>query len=226
MVNELLSSDFVVVCICAVKSWIEQNNRIQEKYDLYEVSEQELQRMSNLTTADKVLAVVKQKQACSPDNFSSKLKGHVLVLDQIKNPGNMGTIIRLASWFSVSKIVCSNTCVECYNPKVIQATMGALFHVRLYYTDLCEFLSLYKGKAPVYGAVVDNGKNIYCQNLSDNAIVVIGNESVGISSQVLEFVDNPISIPSFGKNKDVESLNASMATAVILSEFKRKQYSR
>ncbi|MBR1770098.1 MAG: RNA methyltransferase [Bacteroidales bacterium] len=222
MMKEALHSSFRLVCICALEQWIKENGKLFADIPVYQVSPAELERISNLKTPDKVLAVLEEKTAKT--DFASRIAEDelILCLDDIKNPGNLGTVIRLASWFGIKNIVCSEETVDCYNPKVVQATMGALFHTDIMYTDLYAFLKPLSAERNVYGAVVHGGKNIYKEKLSRGGIIIIGNESSGISAKVLKAVNNPISIPSFSKEKETESLNASMAAAVILSEFKRR----
>lgn len=225
MIKELIISDFEVVCICANEQWINNNASLVIKYNVYQASPSDLERISNLKTPDKVLAVVKQKSINFLDkkdyeDYKNKL---TLVLDDIKNPGNLGTIIRLASWFGIKDILCSKESVECYNPKVVQASMGAIFHTNIIYTDICSILQSLPKDFKVYGAVLNGGKNIYKERLANQGMIVIGNESLGISSKILRTINNPITIPTFSSQKEVESLNASMATAIILSEFKRRE---
>lgn len=223
MIRELIASDFEVVCICGNEEWITGNSTLAKQYDVYQVSPAELERISSLKTPDKVLAVVRQKPFSPAFDYKSYQDSLTLVLDDIKNPGNLGTIIRLASWFGIKDIVCSKESVECYNPKVVQASMGAIFHTNIIYTDIYSFLQSFPKDFPVYGAVLNNAKNIYTEQLSRTGIIVIGNESTGISAKVLKTVNQPVTIPTFSKQKEVESLNASMATAIILSEFRRRE---
>ena len=214
-VRELLNSDFEIVSIFALESWIKENKLAND--NVFAVSEKELERMSNLSTPDKVLAVAKQKTFLKP-NVQGIL---TLVLDDISNPGNLGTIIRLATWFGIKNIVCSNDTVECFNPKVVQATMGAIFHTNIFYTDIAKFLNTIDKSFPIYSTVLEGGKNIYKEKLTKEGLIIIGNESRGISNQVKQKVNRPLTIPSFAENKEVESLNASIAAAIILSEFRR-----
>ena len=148
----------------------------------------------------------------------------ILVLDQIQDPGNLGTIIRLASWFGIEYIVCSPDTVDCYNPKVVQATMGAIAHVKVLYTDLSLFLneSILKGRT-IYGTFLD-GDNIYGSELKENGIIILGNEGNGISKEIEKIVTNRLFIPSYQSSaRNVESLNVSIAAAIVCSEFRRKK---
>lgn len=226
MIKELVASDFEVVCICANEEWINNNTSIAKNHQIYQASPTELERISNLKTPDKVLAVVKQKSISlsfnqkESEDYKNRL---TLVLDDIKNPGNLGTIIRLASWFGIKDIICSKESVECYNPKVVQASMGAIFHTNINYTDIYSILQAVPKDFNVYGAVLNGGNNIYKEKLDNRGMIVIGNESLGISPKILRTINKPITIPTFSSQREVESLNASMATAIILSEFKRRE---
>jgi len=144
----------------------------------------------------------------------------VLALDTIQDPGNMGTIIRLADWFGIDNIVCSHGCADAFAPKAIQATMGAIAHVKVHYTDLITWLSQHTVNCPIIGACMD-GENIYKAKKEHAGIIVMGNEGNGISPAVDKLITHRIHIPTFARGRQkVESLNVAMATAIILSEFK------
>jgi len=140
-----------------------------------------------------------------------------LVLDEVRDPGNLGTLIRLCDWYGIEHLICSEQTVDCFNPKVVQATMGSLTRVNLVYTDLETYLS--KQKLPVYGAFMD-GENVYRSQLPEEAILVLGNEANGVSAAVSEKIQQKISIPQFGSST-TESLNVAIAGAILVSEFKR-----
>ena len=177
------------------------------------VSEKELSKISSLKNANNSLAVFK-----IPNKKTYVENGITVVLDAIQDPGNLGTIIRLCDWFDVKNLICSLNTVDCFNPKVIQATMGSIVRVNIVYTAIEEFIL--ERNSPVYiGAM--NGTNIYKENLPDKAIIVVGNEANGVSTKIMNLVSNKVAIPQFGINKETESLNAATATAIILSEFKR-----
>ncbi len=145
----------------------------------------------------------------------------ILALDGVQDPGNMGTIIRTADWFGIHDIVCSDTTADIFNPKVVQATMGALARVRVYYTDLCSWLRDIK-KVPVYGTLL-NGTNIYQVPLSSGGIIIMGNEGNGISEAVRQYIDSPLLIPNYPIGAPTsESLNVGIATALVCSEFRRR----
>ena len=183
------------------------------------ISEKEMERISQLKTANSVLAVVevpKHKLA-----LADPTKNLVLSLDRIQNPGNLGTIIRLADWFGISDIVCSEDTADCFNPKVVQATMGAILRVRVHYTNLAKWLSSHKD-ATIYGTFLE-GENIYSAQLETSGVIVMGNEGQGISSEVAECVSHKLLIPPYPADRcGSESLNVAVATAVICSEFRRR----
>ena len=183
------------------------------------VSEKEMERISQLKSANSVLAVVelpKHKLA-----LADPTKNLVLCLDRIQNPGNLGTIIRLADWFGISDIVCSEDTADCFNPKVIQATMGAILRVRVHYTNLAKWLSE-QSEAKIYGTFLE-GENIYNADLAKSGVIVMGNEGQGISNEVAECVSHKLLIPPYPTDRcGSESLNVAVATAVICSEFRRR----
>ena len=183
------------------------------------ISEKEMERISQLKSANSVLAVVElPKHKLSLANPTKNL---VLCLDRIQNPGNLGTIIRLADWFGISDIVCSEDTADCFNPKVVQATMGAILRVRVHYTNLASWLSSQSG-ACIYGTFLE-GENIYNAQLEKSGVIVMGNEGQGISDEVAEQVSHKLLIPPYPADRcGSESLNVAVATAVICSEFRRR----
>ena len=183
------------------------------------ISEKEMERISQLKSANSVLAVVElQKHKLSLANPTKNL---VLALDRIQNPGNLGTIILLADWFGISDIVCSEDTADCFNPKVVQATMGAILRVRVHYTNLAKWLSS-QGEAKIYGTFLE-GENIYNAHLETSGVIVMGNEGQGISDEVAECVSHKLLIPPYPTDRcGSESLNVAVATAVICSEFRRR----
>lgn len=176
------------------------------------LTSQELKKISNLKTANTSLAIFEKP---TPQKFEDK--GLVIALDAVRDPGNLGTIIRLCDWFGITQILCSKDTADCYNPKVIQATMGSIARVSVHYISLKEVLQ--NSKLPVFGAFMD-GKNVYKSNLPKEAILVMGNEANGVSEEISAVISETISIPQFGKTA-TESLNVATATAILLSEFKR-----
>ena len=179
-----------------------------------EITEGELKKISFLTTPNQVLAVFKIPEA-RPIDFNNL----VLVLDNIRDPGNLGTIIRLCDWYGIKDLVCSQETVDCYNPKVVQATMGSITRVNISYVNLSETIS--NKKLDIFGTFMD-GKNVYQTPLTHSGILVLGNEANGISDEIASLVTSRIAIPRFGALKQTESLNVATATAIFLSEFKRR----
>lgn len=180
------------------------------------IAENDLQKISFLTTANNCLALFKIPQ--TTNIVSSDL---IVVLDSIRDPGNLGTIIRLCDWFGIQSIVCSEETADCYNPKVVQATMGSLARVTVTYCDLPNYLG--NSKLPIYGTFMD-GESVYETKLPKKGILVLGNEGVGISNSVENLVNYKIAIPRFGNLQKTESLNVASATAIFLSEFKRDAF--
>ena len=178
-----------------------------------EITFDELKKISALTNANNCLAIFK-----IPQPKKIKSSGIIIALDSIRDPGNLGTIIRLCDWFGIADLICSDTTVDVYNPKVVQATMGSIARVNINYLDLENFLQ--QTKLPIYGAFMD-GDNIYKTQLPDQAIIVMGNEANGISDNITKIVQKRVSIPKFGSLQEAESLNVSAATAIVMSEFKR-----
>ena len=177
------------------------------------ISEGDLNKISFLKTPNKALAIFE-----IPEPKPIPLDNLVLALDAIQDPGNLGTIIRLCDWFGISDLVCGNDTVDCYNPKVIQATMGSIARVNITYSDLESFLM--EVDVPIFGAFME-GQNVYHKTLPIKGILVMGNEANGISNRIESLITEKISIPQFGINHETESLNVATATAILLSEFKR-----
>ena len=223
VVNELANSSFKIEGIFALGDWINTNRfRFSKDTSLTEVSEKELGRISTLKTPNQVVAVVHIAENIQQQ--SKSLNELVLMLDDIRDPGNMGTIIRTADWFGIKQIICSNSCVDRYNPKVVQATMGSLFRVNVFYTDLKEYLEQLPKDKFVYGTLLE-GENIYQAKLNtEGIIIIIGNESHGISKALTPFITHKITIPNHSVKPwdTAESLNASTATAIVCAEFRRQ----
>ncbi len=208
VVKELLTSSIEMLHLYVTEELDEFSDHVSQI-----ISEKELKKISNLKTPNKVLGVFKiPKQKAYND------LGLVLVLDTIKDPGNLGTIIRLCDWFGIEQLICSKETVDCYNTKVVQSTMGSLARVSILYKELIPFLK--NTSMPIFGALLD-GENVYESRLEKNAILVIGNESNGISDEVINCITKKITIPRFGTIQQTESLNAATATAILLSEFMR-----
>jgi RNA methyltransferase, TrmH family len=238
MVQELLNSRYRVAEVYAPAAWIVANltQLTQLGVKATETLPREMERISGLTTPSPILAVVEIPISTSPHHHISTLPHqhittsshhHIstltLALDDIRDPGNLGTIVRVADWFGIGEVVCSEHTVDLYNPKVVQATMGSITRVRVEYRNLQAWLEPLRGQCPVYGAFLQ-GENLYSEPLGMEGIIVIGNESRGISKTLETFITRKIFIPAFGPAAGgrAESLNASVATAVICAEFRRR----
>lgn len=203
-IREFLDSEFELYQLFATDAIFNAETKL--------ISEKDLQRISALKTANTALAVFRMPQP-KPITESSL----VLALDDVRDPGNMGTIIRLCDWFGIEQLICSLETVDCFNPKVVQATMGSLTRVQIVYTDLEAYLE--ESKLEIYGTFM-NGSSIYSEALPKKGIIVMGNEANGISSTIENLVHKKIGIPQFGNLKATESLNVATATAIVLSAFK------
>jgi len=217
LLEELLRSSFNIKAVYALSEWIDTAKNIPQSLNIIKVSPKELSRISQLKTPNQLVAEVTMKKNVLLRPSDSK--EWIIALDNINNPGNLGTIIRTADWFGVRHIVCSSNCADFYNPKVLQATMGSFTRVNVSYTDLAQWLSDETQKTPVYGATMD-GNSLYDIKIEKNGILLIGNESHGISQNLNRFIFKKIKIPAYGGG--AESLNASIATAVILAELRRR----
>ena len=209
VIRELLQSDFELEFLCQTEALFDEVPDSKK----YIVTESELKKISALSAANNCLAVFKMPQ---PKPLVSN--GLIVALDDIRDPGNMGTIIRLCDWFGIEQLICSTETVDIYNPKVVQATMGSISRVSVHYLKLEKYLS--ETNLPVFGTFMD-GKNIYSETLPKEGIIVMGNEANGISATIEKTASNRLSIPRFGNLKQAESLNVATATAIILSEFRR-----
>lgn len=208
---------FVVEGEKMVREALDSDMEVEAVYRVEEVGEPAMSKMSQLTTPSPVLAVVRRPLPGPVDIGRDLYVG----LDAIRDPGNLGTIIRLADWFGVSTVFCSPDCVDAFNPKVVQATMGAIFRIKVVYCDIPGLCRRFKEAGlPVYGTFLD-GKDIYTRQLSEAGLVIMGNESNGIGPEAGAEVDERLLIPSFNGSK-AESLNVAVATAVTLSEFRRR----
>ena len=201
--------------------------KIEKIYRIEEIGAEAMARISNLSSPSPVLAVIRKPEFSAEDIISAlkpESKGLYLALDGVKDPGNLGTIIRIADWFGVEAIFASPGTVEVFNPKVVQATMGAIFRKKVIYTDLAELCTSFKSHGlPVYGTLLD-GKNIYEALPADrkHGLVVMGSESFGISEQLRPHIDSKLFIPPYPADAVTsESLNVAIATAIICAEFRR-----
>ena len=205
VINEFLNSAFKLVDFFTTKTFNVENETL--------ITEAELKKISALKTPNTALAVFK-----IPKLSLIESKGLIVALDALRDPGNLGTIIRLCDWFGVKQLLCSKETVDCFNPKVVQATMGSLTRVNVFYIDLNHYLE--ETKQTVFGAFMD-GENVYASNLPTEGILVLGNEANGISQSIEKHVNQRISIPRFGDLQATESLNVATAGAILLSEFRR-----
>ncbi|GAA3609500.1 RNA methyltransferase [Flavivirga amylovorans] len=206
-IKELLQSKLILHALYTTESF-----NIDAKDEIL-VTEAELNRISFLTTPNIALAIFK-----IPEEKSIVQNGLVLALDTVRDPGNLGTIIRLCDWFGIKDLVCSKETVDCFNPKVIQATMGSITRVNISYVDLELFLN--ETSLPIYGAFME-GETVYNTSLPDDGVLVMGNEANGVSEDIEALIKRKVSIPRFGDLQATESLNVATATAILLSEFRR-----
>ena len=208
---------FTCRLLVATAQWLQKHPGVRAG-EILECSPDEIARASLMRSPQDVLAVYEMpRHDLQADVLSRQL---VLALDTVQDPGNLGTIVRIADWYGIEDILCSPLCADLYNPKVVQATMGALARVRVHYVDLVEFLP--RIGTPIYGTFLD-GQDIYEQSLSPTGIIVMGNEGNGISSEVRKLVTHSLFLPSYPPGRITsESLNVAIATAVVCAEFRRR----
>jgi len=213
-VVEVLSSDFKTELLIATDSFLDKNHTLisKSKVEVIQASQKQLETLGQYQSNDSALAVV-----CMKENLGfTPSKGElILALDDVRDPGNLGTIIRIADWYGIKNLLFSHQTADFYNPKVIQSTMGSFTRVDFFYADLEEFLKNWG--LPVYGAYLE-GENIHELSKIDPGVILMGNESKGISQEVGELVTQKITIPAFGS---AESLNVAIATAILCDNFKR-----
>ncbi len=208
LVLDLLNSDIQVDMIYGLSGF-----ECPEPYIAQQISERELRSISSLTAPNEVLAIFK-----IPETKPVLKKGLAVALDDVNDPGNLGTIIRLCDWFDIPQILCSQNTVDCYNPKVVQSSMGSLARVQINYLDLADHLK--NEKRTIYGTFME-GQSLYQTSFEKDGILVMGNEANGISEEIRHLVNKELSIPRFGTQQKTESLNVAMATAIFLSEMRR-----
>jgi len=207
VVQEFLNSSYELEIVFSTDTDFSSTNKF------IEVTDQELKKISSLKNPNKVLAIFK-----IPNQINPIMGGLILALDSINDPGNLGTIIRLCDWFGIEQLVCSNETVDCFNSKVVQASMGSLTRVAVSYLDLKKYLQ--NASVPIFIADMD-GLNVYKTKLPDSAVLVLGNEANGISDDIKQLVTTKITIPRYGAFQQTESLNVATASAILLSEFRR-----
>jgi RNA methyltransferase, TrmH family len=215
-VEELLKSDFELLTLFATDEFIGTNEMQLKtrKAEIESVTESELDSLGVFQTNTSALAIVRMKKNQAP---RIGLDDYALILDDVRDPGNLGTIIRTADWYGITTVIASEETADFYNPKVISATMGSFCRVNVFYTPLNEFLSTVT--TPVYGTFL-TGQNIHTLPFAGGGFIVIGNEARGISEEIEKFVTQKITIPAFGK---AESLNAGVATAIVLDNLRRSK---
>lgn len=223
LVAELLRSPLAVHAIIAYPEWIQANGHLLGKTQVLETDEKGMKAISNFQSLPHVMALAEiPNHPYHPDEVAGTLS---LVLNGIQDPGNLGTILRIADWFGVSHLLCDRDCASIYNPKCVQASMGAIFRVHAYYLDLPAAISQLKAKGmPVFGTFLD-GENIYTSPLPSQGLIIMGNEGKGIAEDIGKLADFRLTIPNFTPaGASSESLNVGVATGIILSEFKRRIY--
>lgn len=208
LVQELVLARADILHIYALKEWFE--GQPDHPFPTTEISTTELEKISQLQTPNQALLIARQQRPTVEPVLNNQC---LLALDGIQDPGNMGTILRIADWFGVNQVVCSHDCVDVYNAKVVQSTMGSITRVQCWYVNLNDWLK--EVSMPIYGALL-NGENVYQVEKMKEGVLVIGNESKGIRSEVLSLITHPVTIPKKGT---AESLNAAVATGIILSHL-------
>lgn len=221
LVQELLISGLKIKTVIAYPEWLEKNSEHVKGIEILDVCEKEMHTISNFQSLPEVVALAEIPQyTCDENTVRSSLS---LVLNGIQDPGNLGTILRLADWFGIRTIFCDSDCAGVFNPKCVQASMGAIFRVKVFYTELTSLIKKYKSETfHCYGTFLA-GENIYKTTLGSTGFIVMGNEGKGISPDIEQLVDLRLTIPSFAGNPNsTESLNVGVAAGIMLSEFKRR----
>ena len=225
IIKELIDARYPLLKqLIATRQWLKDNyrNEIYPPEDILIVTVYELSKISSFKTPGEVIAVVR-----IPDHIINKaviINDISLVLDKIQDPGNLGNIIRIADWFGIKNIFCSHDCADCFSPKVVQATMGAIMRINVYYVNLKDLLEEYTSVPgfTVYGTFL-SGESIYDKDLDTRAFIVMGNESRGISKSYISYITTRLFVPKYAhQTGSVESLNVSAATAIVCSEFRRR----
>ena len=221
--HELLASSLIVECVLAKTAWLKQlpDSLRKKAQEIIEINDKELSQISFLKTPNQAIAVVQ-----IPDyqiDFEEITGGLSLYLDEVQDPGNLGTIIRIADWFGIRHVLCGKGCADSFNPKTVQSTMGAIIRVKTYQTDesFFQLLKTHRPDFPVYGTFLDGG-NLYNAPLLSQAVIVMGNESKGISNELAQHVNRRLLIPSYPPGEPTsESLNVAAAAAIVCAEFRR-----
>lgn len=204
----------------ATKEWL-LDNKNEKPEKVQEVTSDELKKISNQKSPQGILAIFEKPEYTLSPSVQNEL---CLALDDIQDPGNLGTIIRIADWFGIRNIICSPLSADAFGPKTVQSTMGALARVRVHYTDLQQYITQFPANYPVYGTFME-GENIYTEKLTENGLIVMGNEGNGISQKVSDLINRRITIPNYPKNEATsESLNVAVATSIVCAEFRRRLF--
>lgn len=213
-ITEFINSSYQIHSIYYTASHLSFLPKNTANIKLFEVNNAELEKISTLQNPQGILALIHipRQQKIDPKSFRNSFS---LVLDNVQDPGNLGTIIRTADWFGIKNIICSENTVEAYNPKTVQSTMGSLARTNIFYTDLEDFLS--QTTLPIFGALL-NGQNIYQTNWGNEGLILLGNEGHGIADELIKKITTPVTIPNFGH---AESLNVAVSAAIFCSELKR-----
>lgn len=212
-----------LILLVATSEWLNGDGKVlysHSKCEIIEVTEEELTKASFLCHPQQVLGVFKKlKNRFDSNLLTTKLS---LVLDGIQDPGNLGTIVRIADWFGIENVICSLDTADVYNPKVVQATMGSIARVNVTYLNLTELFASLLSEIPIYGTLLE-GENIYEQDLSNAGLIVMGNEGKGISPAIRKFVNCALRIPNYPKGRNTaDSLNVAIATSIVCAEFRRR----
>jgi TrmH family RNA methyltransferase len=213
-IKEFIHSPYQIHTIFYDREFVNLLPKLASNINLFEVNNVELSKISTLQTPQGFLALIKipELKSIYADDLKNKF---TLVLDGVQDPGNFGTIIRTADWFGFKQIICSEDTVEAYNPKTVQATMGSLARVAIYYENLPSLI--HNSQIPVFGALLD-GKSIYKMDWNNEGLIILGNEGKGISAEVIKKINHPVTIPRIG---EAESLNVAVSAAIFCSELAR-----
>ena len=218
-VLDLIAAGVVPEKVIATANWLAENC-LNTGIEVIEVELEEMKRISFQQTPQGVMGIFRQPRYNT--DTTTPQRELCLALDNVQDPGNLGTIIRIADWFGIENIFCSAGTADVYNPKTVQATMGAIGRVKVHYVDLPSFIETTKGRAPLYGTFLD-GENIYGKELENRGVIIMGNEGNGISEECSKHITERLFIPNYPVGRETsESLNVSVATAIICSEFRRR----
>nr|WP_321451668.1 RNA methyltransferase [uncultured Carboxylicivirga sp.] len=219
LVSDLLNTPLQCRFLVATDEWIIQNRSLIDETEVISATEHELKKVSSLKSTPPVLALFEQSQ--TEVNYAQLSSQLVLFLDDVQDPGNLGTIVRMADWFGIENVFCTRGSADIYNSKTVQSTMGAIARVKIHYVDVDEFFDSI-GSIEVYGTFLE-GSNLYETNLQTNGIIIMGNEGQGISSNVEKYVTCKVNIPNYPpQSVTSESLNVAVATAITCAEFRRR----